>query len=114
MKFFVSNTYFKHRIVHKYARLVRGREGVEIKSMIDLVLGKMDMLRYVQDMRAVRGMGRSLSDRYVVLCKVRLVGASGVNENGRNLIEMCTEKRLSLGNAFFEKKDIHKFTWVSG
>ena len=33
------------------------------------------MLGYVQDVRAVRGMGRSLSDHYVVLCKVRLVGA---------------------------------------
>ena len=41
-------------------------------------------------------------------------GVSGVNENGRKLIEMCTEKKLGLGNTFFEKKDIHKFTWVSG
>ena len=32
-------------------------------------------MRYVQDVRAVRGMGRDLSDHYVVLCKVRLVGA---------------------------------------
>ena len=32
-----------------------------------------------------------------------------MNENGRKLIEMCSEKRLSAGNAFFEKKDINKF-----
>ena len=31
-------------------------------------------------------------------------GVSGVNENGRKLIDMCTEKRLSLGNIFFEEK----------
>ena len=37
-----------------------------------------------------------------------------MNENERNLIEMCTEKRLSWGNTFVEKKDIHKFTWVNG
>ena len=43
--------------------------------MIDLVLGKKDMLRYVQDVRAGRGMGRGLSDHHVILCKVRLVGA---------------------------------------
>ena len=43
--------------MHKYTRVARGREGVEIKSMIDLVLLKRDMLRYVQDVRAVRGMG---------------------------------------------------------
>ena len=42
--------------------------------MIDLVLVKRDMLRYVQDVRAVSGMGRGLSDHYVVLCKVRLIG----------------------------------------
>ena len=31
-------------------------------------------------------------------------GVSGVNENGRKLTEMCTEKRLSVGNTFFVKK----------
>ena len=39
--------------------------------MIDLVLVKRDLL---QDVKAVRGMGRCLSDHYVVLCKVKLVG----------------------------------------
>ena len=43
--------------------------------MIALVLMKKDMLCYVQDVRAVRGMGRGLSDHHVVLCKVILVGA---------------------------------------
>ena len=45
----------------------------EAKSMIDLVLVK-DILQSVQDLRAVRGMGRGISDHHVVLCKVRLVG----------------------------------------
>ena len=40
----VGNTYFEHRNVHKYTKVARGREGVEIKSMIDLVLVKRDML----------------------------------------------------------------------
>ena len=43
--------------------------------MIDLVLVKRDMLRYVQDVSAVRGTGRGLSDHYVVIRKVRLVEA---------------------------------------
>ena len=43
--------------------------------MIDLVLVKRDMLRYMQDMTAVKGIGRGLSDPHVILCKVRLVGA---------------------------------------
>ena len=55
--------------------MARGQDGEEIKSMIDLVLVMRDMLRYVQDVRAARGMGRGISDHHVVLCKVRLVGA---------------------------------------
>ena len=39
--------------------------------MIDLVLVKKDMLHYVEDVRAVREMGRGLSGHHVVLCKVR-------------------------------------------
>ena len=58
----MGNTYFKHRSVHKYTKVARGRECVELKSMIDLVLVKKDMLRYVQNVRMVRGMGRSLLD----------------------------------------------------
>ena len=42
--------------------------------MINVVLVKKDMLRYMQDVRTVRGMGRGLSDKHVVLCKFRLVG----------------------------------------
>ena len=38
-----------------------------------LVLVKKDMLCFVPDVRAVRGMGRNISDHHVVLCKVRLV-----------------------------------------
>ena len=74
-------THFKHRSLHKYTRVARGRDGVEIKSMIDLMLVKKDMLRYVQDVRAVRGMGCVLSDHYIVLRKIRLV-AAWIKERG--------------------------------
>ena len=50
-------TYFKHRSLHKYTRVAMGQDGVEVKSMIDLLMVKKDMLRYVQDVRAARGMG---------------------------------------------------------
>ena len=71
----VGNTYFEHKSLHKYTRVAMGQDGVQVKSMIDLVLVKKDMLRLVQDVRAVRGMGRSISDLDVVLCKIWLVGA---------------------------------------
>ena len=70
-----GNAYFKHRSLHKYTRVARGQDGVDVNSMIDLVLVKKDMLRYVQDLKAVRGMGGDLSDPYVLLYKVNLVGA---------------------------------------
>ena len=43
--------------------------------MIDLVLVKEDVLHYVQDVMALRGMGPDLWVHHVVSCKVRLVGA---------------------------------------
>ena len=52
----------------------RGQDGVGVKSMIDLLPTKKDMLRYVQDVREFRKRGRGLSNHHVVLCKVRLVG----------------------------------------
>ena len=70
----VGNTYFEHKNLHKYTRVARGQNRLEIKSMIDLVLVKEEMLCFVQDARAVRGMGRGISDHHIVLCKLRLVG----------------------------------------
>ena len=51
-----------------------GQDRVEVKNMIDLVLVKKDMLYFVQDMRAVRGMGRALSHQHL-LRTIRLAGA---------------------------------------
>ena len=41
--------------MHKYARMARKQDGVGVKSMIDLVMVRKDMLRYVRDMKEVRG-----------------------------------------------------------
>ena len=53
----VGNTYFEHKNLHKYTRVVRSQDGVEVKSMTDMMLVKKYMLLYVQDVRAVRGRG---------------------------------------------------------
>ena len=45
----VGNTYFKHRSLHKYTKVARGEDGIGVKSMVDLVVVKKDILRYVQD-----------------------------------------------------------------
>ena len=50
----VGSTYFEHKKLHKYTRVAWSQDGVEVKSMIDLVLVKKDMLSFVEDMTAVR------------------------------------------------------------
>ena len=52
----VGSTYFEHKSLHKYTRVLRGQDIVEAKSMIDLVLVERDMLHFVQNVRAVRRM----------------------------------------------------------
>ena len=48
----MGNKYLEYRSLHQYTRMGRGQDGVEIKSMIDLVVVKKD----VQSVRAMRGM----------------------------------------------------------
>ena len=38
-------------------------------------------------------------------------GVPGINENGECLVEMCVERGLIVGNTWFDKKLIHKYTW---
>jgi hypothetical protein len=71
----VCNTFFDHKSVHKYTRVGKSRDGTEVKSMIDLVLVKKDMLKYVMDVKSVRGLRMGISDHYIVLCKIKFVGA---------------------------------------
>ena len=37
-------------------------------------------------------------------------GVPGINENGERLVEMCTERRMIIGNTWFKKRMIHKYT----
>ena len=55
----VGNTYLEHKSLHKYPKVARGQDGVEIKSMIYLVLVKKDMVRYVKDVSAVSRTGEA-------------------------------------------------------
>ena len=47
----MGNTYFEYRSLHKYTKVAMGQDGVEVKSMVDLVLVKKDVLLHVQDLR---------------------------------------------------------------
>ena len=39
-------------------------------------------------------------------------GVSGENESGERLLDMCVEQELAIGNSFFKKKEINKYTWI--
>ena len=64
----VSSAYFECKSLHNYTWVARGQEELEVMSMINLGLVKKDMLRFVQDVRALTGMRRDCSDHKVVLC----------------------------------------------
>ena len=70
--------------------MARGQNGVGLKSLIELVLVKKDMFRFAQDVKAGRRMGRGISNRHVVLCKVRLVG---IWVKRRQLVDRATSIR---------------------
>ncbi|XP_071512709.1 craniofacial development protein 2-like [Panulirus ornatus] len=38
---------------------------------------------------------------------------SVVNRNGEEFVDLCAEKGLVIGNTWFKKRDIHKYTYVS-
>ena len=39
-------------------------------------------------------------------------GVSGENESGERLLDMCVEQELAIGNSFFKKKEMNKYTWI--
>ena len=44
-----------------------------------------------------------------------IVGRHGVplrNESGERLLEMCEEQELVVGNSWFKKNDVYKYTWL--
>ena len=40
-------------------------------------------------------------------------GMRGRIESGERLLEMCAEQELVVGNSWFKKKDVYKFTWLT-
>jgi hypothetical protein len=91
----VCNTFFDHKSVHKYTRVGKDRDGAEVKSMIDVVLVKKEMLKYVMDVKSVRGLGMGISDHYIVLCKIKFVGAWMGKKVRRVEVGRLTSEKLS-------------------
>ena len=38
-------------------------------------------------------------------------GVTGVNENGRYLLQLCCSDGLRIMNTFFQHREVHKYTW---
>ena len=38
-------------------------------------------------------------------------GVTGLNENGRYLLQLCCSNELRIMNTFFQHREVHKYTW---
>lgn len=64
---FVKNTFFQYKGIQKYTWSALS-DKVEQRSIIDLIMGRGDILRDVYDLNTVRSMGERMFDYMVVLC----------------------------------------------
>ena len=64
---------FQAKNIHMYTKEARVREGMEVGSIIYLILIKGDMLQHVHDAETRRRLGGAITDPFVVLWKVNLV-----------------------------------------
>lgn len=76
-RMFNEDINFKHKCIHKYTWYITS--GVmTVKSLIDIVLVRKNMLKWVNDVKTVKGL-RCLNeerlDRMIVLWKIRLFGS---------------------------------------
>ena len=67
MELCIANTFYKHKLICRYTRY-----GVMSKSMTDFVLVKREMLRWIHDIKCMRGLSGGVSDHLIVLCRVKL------------------------------------------
>ena len=38
-------------------------------------------------------------------------GVTGLNENGRYLLQLCCSNVLRIRNTFFQHREVHRYTW---
>ncbi len=74
---FLSNTFFQHKMIHRYT-WARGDE----RSLIDYIAMDNRLRREVEDTKVVRGLF-SDSDHFAVVAKVRMRERWGFKGNGR-------------------------------
>ena len=69
---FLANTFFQHKMIHRYTWRRRDERGKQ-KSMIDYVIVDQKLRKDVMDAKVVKGMFQG-SDHYTVLVKIRMRG----------------------------------------
>ena len=52
--------------------VARGKDGMKFKRIINLVLVNRNRLKYVYEMKTVRGLGRNISNHSILLIKVKM------------------------------------------
>lgn len=62
---------FDHKSIDKYTRIGVGRDGIDMKSMINLVL--MKVMKHMIDVKSIMVLGMGISNPYTVLFKINLM-----------------------------------------
>ena len=51
------------------------------------------------------------TDTYLWKGAIRKHRVTGLNENGRYLLQLCCSNGLCIMNTFFQHREVHKYTW---
>ena len=81
---FLANTFFQHKMIHRYTWRRRDERG-EQKNMIDYTAVDQKLIKDVMDAKVVRGMFQG-SDHCTVLATIRIRGRWEYRSKGRGKV----------------------------
>ena len=87
----VMNTWFQHKLIHKFTWECKGRG---VRSIIDYFLVRKCNRADVQDMKVLRG-AEIGSDHYLVLMKMKMKAMSATSKKGRQGIGKIQVNKLN-------------------
>ena len=94
----MCHTYFKHKCIHRYTKVGRGSDVMEVMSIIALLLRRSDTVKCVHHVNTRRLAIQKSSDHSVQLCKFKFLGTcikrmEEVNRGGIIRIENLREQQ---------------------
>lgn len=97
-------------IVSVYAPYESGTNGIEVERFWDELRGCLEKFGNSERVIVLGDLNARVGDR-PVQGVLGSFGVQGVNGNGETLVQLCVENELVIGNTWFKKRDVHKYTW---